>query len=163
MGVERACLSPEEVTRFVDPAASTVRDELGRHVEACERCRQVVAAAVRAGRAEKTRSGDDEREDHPGDRIDRYAVFEAVGVGSMGAVYRAFDPRLDRKVALKLLRPGLGDERNRERMQREAKMLARIAHPNVVAVYDAATWHDRVYFAMEFGDGAVWFKTSVTA
>jgi serine/threonine protein kinase len=85
--------------------------------------------------------------------VDRYAVFDALGFGGMGVVYRAYDPRLDRKIALKLLRPGLCDTKNRERMQREAKMLAKLAHPNVVAVYDADTWQDRVYIAMELVDG----------
>jgi tetratricopeptide (TPR) repeat protein/predicted Ser/Thr protein kinase len=149
---ERACLSAEEVARYVDPDASTDRGELADHVDRCELCRQVVAAAVRAARSVTRPAGHDD-DTHPGDRVERYAVFEPLGVGGMGVVYRAYDPRLDRKIAIKLLRPGLCDETNRERMTREAKMLAKLAHPNVVAVHDAGTWHDRVYIAMELVEG----------
>jgi eukaryotic-like serine/threonine-protein kinase len=150
--VERVCLSAEEVARYVDPDASTDRGDLADHVDRCELCRQVVAAAVRAARSvtKPAAAGDDA---HPGDRVERYAVFEPLGVGGMGVVYRAYDPRLDRKIAIKLLRPGLCDEKNRERMQREARMLAKLAHPNVVAVHDAGTWSDRVYIAMELVEG----------
>jgi eukaryotic-like serine/threonine-protein kinase len=150
--VERVCLSADEVARYVDPDASTDRGELADHVDRCELCRQVVAAAVRAARSvsKPTSQADDA---HPGDRVDRYAVFEPLGVGGMGVVYRAYDPRLDRKVAIKLLRRGLCDEKNRERMQREARMLAKLAHPNVVAVHDAGTWSDRFYIAMELVEG----------
>ena len=150
--VERACLSSLEVARYVDPDASTDRGDLANHVDRCDPCRLVVAAAVRAARSttKPAAAGDDA---HPGDRVDRYAVFEPLGVGGMGVVYRAYDPRLDRKIALKLLRPGLCDDTNRERMQREAKMLAKLAHPHVVAVHDADVWRDRVYIAMELIDG----------
>ena len=153
MLVERVCLSSDEVARYVDPDASTDRGALTEHVDRCEMCRRVVAAAVRAARlvTKPAAAGTDDA--HPGDRVDRYAVFEPLGVGGMGVVYRAYDPRLDRKIALKLLRPGLCDAKNRERMQREAKMLAKLAHPNVVAVHDAHTWQDRVYIAMELVDG----------
>ena len=156
MQVERACLSSDEVARFVDPDASTdaTRSHLANHVDRCDPCRQVVAAAVRAARSVTKPAAAVVADDaHPGDRIDRYAVFEPLGVGGMGVVYRAYDPRLDRKIAIKLLRPGLCDDKNRERMQREAKMLAKLAHPNVVAVHDANTWSDRVYIAMELVDG----------
>jgi eukaryotic-like serine/threonine-protein kinase len=145
-------LSSDEVARYVDPAASTDRGELADHVDGCEPCRQVVAAAVRAARSvtRPTASPDDA---HPGDHVERYAMFEPLGVGGMGVVYRAYDPRLEREIAIKLLRRGLCDENNRARMSREAKMLAKLAHPNVVAVHDAGAWHDRVFIAMELVDG----------
>jgi tetratricopeptide (TPR) repeat protein len=72
----------------------------------------------------------------------------------MGQVYAAFDPQLDRKVALKLLHPDQGDgARASERLLREAKALARLSHRNVVAVHDAGTFGGRVFVAMEFVDG----------
>ncbi|HGG57403.1 MAG TPA: hypothetical protein ENK31_06360, partial [Nannocystis exedens] len=55
----------------------------------------------------------------------------------MGVVYRAYDPELDRRVAVKLLREdAVADERARQRMLREARSMARLAHPNVIHVYD---------------------------
>jgi eukaryotic-like serine/threonine-protein kinase len=148
----RGCLSSDEVARYVDPAASTDRGELADHVDGCEPCRQVVAAAVRAARS-VTRPAASPDDAHPGDHVERYAMFEPLGVGGMGVVYRAYDPRLERAIAIKLLRRGLCDENNRTRMSREAKMLAKLAHPNVVAVHDAGAWHDRVFIAMELVDG----------
>jgi serine/threonine protein kinase len=74
----------------------------------------------------------------------------------MGVVYAAYDPELDRKVALKLLRPdrtGAAAEEHRRRLQREAQAIARLSHPNVVGVFDAGTLGDQVFVAMEFVEG----------
>src|SRR5581483_11970567 len=72
-----------------------------------------------------------------GARIGRYLILERVGSGAMGVVYGAYDPELDRKIALKLLSEQRGqDETARARLLREAKATARLAHPNVIAVHD---------------------------
>ena len=72
-----------------------------------------------------------------GARLGRYVIIERVGSGAMGVVYGAYDPELDRKVALKLLKPGQGvKDTARARLLREAKAMARLPHPNVVAVHD---------------------------
>jgi eukaryotic-like serine/threonine-protein kinase len=73
-----------------------------------------------------------------GVRLGRYVLLDELGAGAMGLVYAAYDPELDRKVAVKVLR-GLPVERDRgdaARLVREARALARLSHPNVVAVYD---------------------------
>ena len=91
-----------------------------------------------------------------GDTISRYVVLRRVGAGGMGVVYAAYDPQLDRKVALKLLRTGigLGEGEARARLVREAQAIAQLSHPNVVAVYDVGTTADgEVYVAMEFVEG----------
>ncbi len=91
-----------------------------------------------------------------GDTIDRYVVLRRVGAGGMGVVYAAYDPQLDRKVALKLLRTGigLGEGEARARLVREAQAIAQLSHPNVVAVYDVGTTAEgEVYVAMEFVEG----------
>jgi tetratricopeptide (TPR) repeat protein len=89
-----------------------------------------------------------------GDVLARYVVLSQVGVGGMGVVYAAYDPELDRKVALKLLRkPREGHEVARARLLREAQALARLTHPNVVAVYDAGAWQEQLFLAMEFIEG----------
>ena len=86
-----------------------------------------------------------------GARIGRYFVIRKLGAGAMGVVYAAYDPKLDRKVALKLL-AGLaeGTADARQRLQREAQALAKLAHPNVVGVYDVDMYDRQLYVAMEF-------------
>jgi formylglycine-generating enzyme required for sulfatase activity len=89
-----------------------------------------------------------------GARIGRYVIVERVGTGAMGVVYGAYDPELDRKVALKLLKPGQGlKDLARARLLREAKAIARLQHPNVVAVHDVGMFEDQVFLAMEFVAG----------
>src|SRR4051812_23155712 len=73
----------------------------------------------------------------------------------MGSVYAAYDPDLDRTVAIKLLRAARASDsaEGRTRLMREAQAIARVSHPNVVVVYDAGTFQDRVFIAMELVDG----------
>ncbi|MDX2088858.1 MAG: serine/threonine-protein kinase [Kofleriaceae bacterium] len=98
-----------------------------------------------------------------GARIGRYLVLERLGAGGMGVVFRAFDPELHREIALKLVHvdPALG----RARLLREAQAMAKLAHPNVVPVYDAGTVQtargEQVYIAMEYVEGmtgAAWAR-----
>src|SRR6478752_10561703 len=89
-----------------------------------------------------------------GTSVGRYLLLDRVGQGGMGVVYRAYDPELDRPVALKLLHGG--DHRaghQRDRLLREAQALAKLQHPNVIAVYDAGTYGEQVFLAMEFVEG----------
>lgn len=88
-----------------------------------------------------------------GQAIGRYLILEAIGAGSMGVVYSAWDPSLDRKVALKLVRRTGNDTALDARLLREAKALARLSHPNVVGVHDAGTHETQVFLAMEFVEG----------
>ena len=89
--------------------------------------------------------------------IGRYVVLGLVGRGGMGEVYAAYDPELDRKVAVKLLRVKAGNgvtmTEGRQRTLREAQAIARLSHPNVVVVYDVGTFEDKVFIAMEFVEG----------
>jgi serine/threonine protein kinase len=91
-----------------------------------------------------------------GPRVARYTLLKEVGQGGMGVVYAAYDPGLDRKVALKLLRPGGGRwdrAQARARLQREAQAMAGISHPNVTPVFDVGQHQEQVFVAMEFFDG----------
>ncbi|EPX61893.1 hypothetical protein D187_010512 [Cystobacter fuscus DSM 2262] len=88
----------------------------------------------------------------------RYTVLQVLGRGSMGVVVSAYDARLDRCVALKLLRRGTDAIHPQEdleaRMVREAQAMARLSHPNVVAVYDVGTIEDgAIFIAMERVEG----------
>jgi tetratricopeptide (TPR) repeat protein/predicted Ser/Thr protein kinase len=87
--------------------------------------------------------------------IGRYVVLSELGAGAMGVVMAAYDPELDRKVALKLLRPrhGRDTEAARTRLQREAQALAKLNHSNVVGVHDVGLHDGQVFVAMEFVDG----------
>ncbi len=89
--------------------------------------------------------------------LGRYVVLSALGSGGMGNVYSAYDPELDRKVALKVLRGDLFESQARgeahSRLLREAQAAAKLAHPNVVAVYDMGTVDERLFVAMELIEG----------
>lgn len=84
----------------------------------------------------------------------RYRVEARIAVGGMATVYRAFDLRLDRILALKVMHPALAaDAGFVERFIREAKSVARLSHPNVVAVFDQGAQGAYVYLAMEYVEG----------
>lgn len=86
---------------------------------------------------------------HVGMRLGRYVLTGRLGEGGMGVVYAAYDPELDRGVALKLLAGTGRSEAARLRMLREAQAMARLQHPNVVTVHDVGAVGDQVYVAME--------------
>jgi tetratricopeptide (TPR) repeat protein/predicted Ser/Thr protein kinase len=87
-----------------------------------------------------------------GDEVGRYIVLAKIGRGGMGIVYSAYDPELDRRVALKVLAK-TGEDKGRVRMLREAQAIARISHPNVIPVHDVGHVDGRVFIAMEFIEG----------
>jgi hypothetical protein len=92
----------------------------------------------------------------PGSRIGRYVVLETVGTGGMSIVYKAYDPQLDRAIALKVMLPraqGEGLPEARERLLREAQALARVSHPNIISVYDCGPFGNQVFVAMELVSG----------
>lgn len=95
----------------------------------------------------------------PGDRLGRYRLLRVLGGGGMGLVHLAHDDELDRPVALKVLRPGgNGDSR---RLLREARSMARLAHPHIAAVFDVGEHDGDVYVAMEYVEGPTlraWMK-----
>jgi serine/threonine protein kinase/tetratricopeptide (TPR) repeat protein len=101
-----------------------------------------------------------------GSSVGRYLLLDELGHGGMGVVYKAYDPELDRPIALKLLQAGEGSEGashgHRERLLREAQALARLQHPNVIAIHDVGTVDDSVFIAMEYVEGQTvraWLKS----
>ena len=90
-----------------------------------------------------------------GDVLGRYVVLNVLGAGGMGEVYAAVDPELDRQVALKLVRTqsGAAGAEAQSRLLREAQAMAKLAHPNVVGVYDVGVVDERVFLAMELVRG----------
>jgi len=111
------------------------------------------------GAAAESKGWSDELPLPEGARLGRYVVLQAVGAGAMGVVYAAYDPQLDRKVALKIMRRGAeassDDSRasRNTRMFREAQALARLSHPGVITVHDVGSFEGQVFLAMEFVEG----------
>lgn len=96
----------------------------------------------------------------PGTMVGRYVLTAKLGAGGMGVVHAAYDPQLDRRLAVKLVRGERApdEDARHERLLREARAMARLDHPNVIRVFDAGTTEvrdrERVFVAMEYVDGA---------
>src|SRR5574339_1003944 len=90
----------------------------------------------------------------PGSRIGPYELIGVLGAGGMGEVYRAKDGRLDRHVAVKVL-PAVvsADPDRRARFEREAKAIAALSHPNILAIHDIGQQNGTVYAVTELLDG----------
>lgn len=85
----------------------------------------------------------------------RYQILKEVGHGSMGVVYQAHDPQIDRLVALKVLRRDrITGESYVKRFLKEARVIGRLSHPNIVTVYDVGQVREDIYIAMEFIEGS---------
>src|SRR5262249_486255 len=88
-----------------------------------------------------------------GTRLGAYEVVALLGTGGMGKVYRGRDPRLQRDVALKVLRAERCGAGGRERFQKEARALAALGHPNVLAIHDSGSEGDHVFLVTELLEG----------
>lgn len=109
------------------------------HLDHCATCAKAVSKLASFERGDR--------------KVGRYQLERVLGAGGMGVVYRAWDPQLRRTVAVKLLRPERSTDVARARMLREARALARVANPNVVAVYDVGEHEGEVFITTEFVDG----------
>jgi serine/threonine protein kinase len=171
------CLDDNAASEFVSGAMSAAAlTRVEGHLAGCRECRALVAALAggpddsNADTRKHERIAEDSQvAKRPtlsvGDRVGRYLVLSTLGAGGMGVVFAAYDPQLDRKVALKLLRANLrgpSAKEARTRLKREAQAIAQLNHPNVVGVYDVGTTDDGdVYIAMEFVEGdtlTTWLK-----
>ncbi|HRI55422.1 MAG TPA: serine/threonine-protein kinase, partial [Pseudomonadota bacterium] len=153
-------VKPDLDDTAVEPEANTLPESeappspaLPRHIE--DGLRQADQGAPR-----RTIEGELPR----GASLGRYLVLGVLGAGGMGVVYSAYDPELDRKVAIKLLRTDVAGEdagQARRRLLREAQAMARLQHPQVIAVYDVGTIKSQVFIAMELIEGTTlsgWLK-----
>jgi eukaryotic-like serine/threonine-protein kinase len=168
------CLDENDAVAFMsglmtpDAAAS-----VETHTDTCHDCfallstlaRLVPEVAATPRHASEIDAPSDRRPVARGATMGRYVVLDLLGTGGMGSVYAAYDPELNRRVALKLVRADPGASTNAAdrtlRLLKEARAMARLAHPNVVTVHDVGTLEDRVFIAMEFVDGATlasWMK-----
>ncbi len=145
------------------------------HLDGCSACLALVGEAARGDAPTSVKedlAGQPPRTGEPslseeslgrGAVLGRYVVIDRVGAGGMGVVLSAYDPRLDRKVALKLVRSlqGEGAQELEARLLREAQAVARLSHPHVITVFDVGTVAGRLFMAMEFIEGRTlrqWLK-----
>ncbi len=149
-----ACPNDETLLAMVERSLDPARfGELEVHLDSCPHCRKAVAALALGSRSPSTPAvpfaGLEPELALGGVIHDRYEVARELGHGGMGTVYLAHDRTLGRDVALKLHRAGSGSDR----LQREAVAMARLAHPNVVNVFEVASHDDRMFVAMEYVKG----------
>lgn len=146
LALAQGALSPEEF------AAAQ------KHLDACAACRRiaaVVAGSTSLGPAAAPAAPGPMPPPPLGAPIGRYFVVESLGQGGMGQVLLAYDPKLDRKVALKRVRRRRANlpEEARARLLREAQAMARLSHPNVLAVHDVTEIGGELFIAMEYVRG----------
>jgi eukaryotic-like serine/threonine-protein kinase len=157
------CLGDDTIMAFLEHRLDSVRAaRFEQHLAACSACRRLVSESARTemATARGARLASVPPPPEPlsrGTVIGRYMVVSLLGRGGMGVVYRAYDPDLNRQVAVKLVGlGGLGSdvrEQARQRLMREAQALAKLSHPNVVVVHDVGTIGDDVFIAMELVEG----------
>jgi tetratricopeptide (TPR) repeat protein len=145
------CPQSETLQDLIDGRLSpAAHAELLTHTEHCASCRELVVSLLRSGEPATPSRIRPER----GSTIERFIVIEEIGAGSMGVVFSAYDPRLDRKVAIKLVRPGTENAtKMRARLVNEAHAMAKLSHPAVVTVYEVGSIGEQVFVVMEFVDG----------
>ena len=90
-----------------------------------------------------------------GQKLGPYEILTRLGAGGMGEVYKAKDTRLDRFVAIKVISASIAnDSRLRERLEREAKAISQLTHPNLGRLYDVGEHEGTYFLVLEFLDGA---------
>lgn len=135
---------------------SSAADGVLAHLDTCSACRMLVAAAAGGTGARPTTST-------LPTSIGRFDVAGVAGRGAMGIVYRGRDTRLDRLVALKVLSGDRLEQAAHARLEREARALARVAHPSIVSVYEVGDFEGSLFIAMEYMDGGTleaWLRES---
>ncbi|WP_163992336.1 protein kinase domain-containing protein [Pyxidicoccus caerfyrddinensis] len=133
--------------------AAAEHEALRAHLRDCSECRAALGALE---------APDDEPPEArgalvPGDRVGRFVVLYPVGEGGMGRVYAAYDPELDRNVALKVLHARqlrrLDLPQAKARLEREARAMARLSHPHVASIHDVGERDGQLFLVMELLEG----------
>ena len=149
--ISEACAGTNTVAALlagaIDAAAAR---RLEAHLDRCASCRRVVAELGRGLSAIGAAPGAGGALPQIGERVGRYELVRVIGVGGMGVVYEARDRVLDRRVAVKLLRPDIAAG---EALLAEAQAMARLQHPHIAVVHDAGRHGAQLYVCMEYVAG----------
>ncbi|HEY4055308.1 MAG TPA: serine/threonine-protein kinase [Kofleriaceae bacterium] len=152
-----ACLEEDELLAYLEHATPAAEE----HLATCQACRATIRELMRDGREPLSQdaglaptlvelaSPRGHASIAAGAQLGRYVIAERLGQGGLGVVYAAHDPQLDRKIAIKVMR----DPTASAALAAEAQAIARLAHPNVVAVHDLGEHEGRAYVAMELVEG----------
>jgi len=153
---------------FSGELATDVRAAIADHAAGCHECYQLVdllldsdalaTTAAPSAAVARPELHAPPRALQAGAAIDRYLIERRIGHGGMGVVYAARDPELGRRIAIKVLRAGSPAER----LRREAQALAKLSHPNVVAIHDVGEHDGQTFIAMALVDGVTlrtWLET----
>ena len=167
--VAMGCPDDARIVAFAHGGLDTEeRRALREHLDECPECAGLVAEAVRCFDPVVTTDASPlalvvsptpvaEPPLGHGSAVGRYLLLHLLGAGGLGQVWAAYDPELDRRVAVKLIRPQararLAADELRARLVREAQSIARVRDPNVVAVHDAGRFGEQVFIAMELVEG----------
>jgi serine/threonine protein kinase len=148
-------LEPETVAQYAGGLLEPKeRAEVELHIDSCTSCRELTSALARAMSMSSSQpdrpTGDPTGVLPRGTKVGVYELERPLGAGGMGLVYLAFDARLQRQVALKCVRDRQGDS---AQLLNEARLMARLAHPNVVPVYDVTEAFGLLFIAMELVPG----------
>ncbi|HEY5089501.1 MAG TPA: serine/threonine-protein kinase, partial [Polyangia bacterium] len=149
------CLDEQTIVAFVGGALQgQALAAVERHLVGCPACATLVAVAAPAPRHGQRGEAASSQTPGPNALVGRYRLLRLVGRGGMGEVYAAHDPELDRRVAIKILRADARpDDIEAARLLREAQAVAKLSHPNVVAIHDVGTAAGRMFLAMELVEG----------
>ncbi|HMD34019.1 MAG TPA: serine/threonine-protein kinase, partial [Vicinamibacterales bacterium] len=152
--IDRETITPPVLAAWIAQQAAddpAVRDEVRSLLEHHTRAGQFLEAPV-LDRVPHLLADDEPLQ--PGSAIGPYRIVRELGRGGMGRVYLASDSRLGRSVALKAIAPALaGDASQRERLRREARVVAGLVHPGICIVYALEEIDGELYLASEFVDG----------
>ncbi len=137
------CPSEEDLVRMVEGAlGNDSLSAIEQHVDTCEHCAAVLAGLGGLEQSQVRRT------------LGRYQLDRRIAAGGMGEVWAAWDPQLRRELAIKFVRPDRADDgRERDRLLREARALARLTHPNVLAVHDVGEIDGEVFLVTELVAG----------
>ncbi|MFT3769925.1 MAG: tetratricopeptide repeat protein [Minicystis sp.] len=160
-----ACLDENQILLLIEGTIpEDERASVEAHLDGCATCRRVVGAAATTRDLSTTVAVTrDARALDRGAAVGRYVVLGLIGSGGMGRVYRAYDPKLDRSVALKLLHGAHRADGAERLVAREARALGKLSHPNVVQVHDVGEHEGDVFVAMELVEGlplSAWCKST---
>ncbi len=159
------CLPTARLQAWIAGAPPADATEERTHLETCIKCRAALALSrtVTLDRTAPASSPPRGTQLRRGQTLGRYVILDVLGAGGMGVVYAAYDPELDRKVALKSLHEvdAADAAQSLDRLRREAQAMARLRHPNLIAVYDVGTGPRELFVAMALVDGgtlAAWLR-----